>query len=240
MTDRPPDRPGVYFLVEPDGELRYIGKATSLRSRLGEHARAGKVTATTRVFWEEHPSAEAAEARESDLIVFLKPLGNRSHVAQDPDVFVRVPPCEGEYGTFPHLAKGAHTSVAKRMKAGFAALERIVGDGDVDPRALHDLLSGRSDRVLDAEAPALDPIRALARQRDIELARDFYGFGPRRLRALRLRHALPTGPVSAATVRRCLTVEVTELIGEVHVPEFDDFAQVVGRRRAADMRRGTR
>ena len=63
------------------------------------------------------------------------------------------------------------------MKAGFAALERIVADGGVDPGALHDLLSGRSDRVLDAEPPPLDPIRALARQRDIEPARDFYRFG---------------------------------------------------------------
>ena len=240
MTDRPPDRPGVYFLVEPDGELRYIGKATSLRSRLGEHTRSGKVAASTGVFWEEHPSAEEAEARESDLIVFLKPLGNRSHVAQDPDVFVRLPPCEGEYGTFPHLAKGAHTSVAKRMKAGFAALERIVADGGVDPRALHDLLSGRSDRVLDAEPPPLDPIRALARQRDIEPARDFYRFGPRRLRALRLRHDLPTGPVSADSVRRCLSEEVNELIGAFHIPEPDELANLVGRRRAASMQRGTR
>ena len=73
--ERPPDRPGVYFLVEPDRELRYIGKATSLRSRLGEHRRSGKIAASTTVYWEEHPSEQDAEARESDLIVFLKPLG---------------------------------------------------------------------------------------------------------------------------------------------------------------------
>ena len=238
--DRPPDEPGVYFFLEPDGELRYLGKATSLRARLGEHQRSGKLTPPTRVFWEVLSSEEEAVARESDLIVFLKPLGNRSHVAQDPDLFITVPPCNGEYGTFPHLAKGAHTSVAKRMKAGYAALQRIVADGGVEARALHDLLSGRSDRVLDAIAPELDPVRALARQRDIEPARDLYRLGPRRLRALRLRHGLPTGPVSAETMRRCLTEEVRAVIGEFHVPEPEALASVVGRRRAAAMQRGTR
>ena len=238
--ERPPDGPGVYFLVEPDGELRYVGKATSLRSRLGEHRRSGKMADSTAVFWEEHDTEQEAEARESDLIVFLKPLGNRSHVAQEADVFIRLPPCEGEYGTFPHLAKGAHTSVAKRMKAGFAALQRITADGDVDPRALHDLLSGRRDRVLDADPPRLDPIRALARERDIEPARDFYRLGPRRLRALRLRHRLPLGPTGADTIRRCLTEEVGALVGDFHVPDPDDLAGVVGRRRAAAMQRRTR
>jgi hypothetical protein len=230
----------VYFLVEPDGELRYVGKATSLRSRLGAHRRAGKIAPSTAVFWEEHPSEQDAEARESDLIVFLTPLGNRSHVAQEPDVLIRLPPCEGEYGTCPHLAKGAHTSVAKRMKAGFAALERIVADGEVDQRALHALLSGRSDRLLDAPVGSLDPVRASARERDVEPARAFYRFGPQRLRALRLRHGLSTGPVSGEVLRHCLIEEVQAVVGEFHVPAPDPLATVVGRRRAAAMRRGTR
>ncbi|MET0903933.1 MAG: GIY-YIG nuclease family protein [Acidimicrobiales bacterium] len=238
--ERPPDQPGVYFLVEADGELRYIGKATSLRNRLGEHARSGRITASTTVHWEVLRSEDEAVARESDLIVFLKPLGNRAHVAQDPDVLITVPPCEGQYGTFPHLAKGAHTSVAKRMKAGSAALQRVVADGGVDPRVLHDLLAGRSDRMLDAAVAGLDPVRALARERDIDFARDFYRLGPRRLRALRLRHDLPVGPVAASTARRCLMEEVRALIGDFHVPEPDEMGAVVGRRRAASMKRGTR
>jgi GIY-YIG catalytic domain len=236
----PPDQPGVYYLVEADRALRYIGKATSLRSRLGEHARSGRITPSTTVHWEVLPTEGEAVARESDLIVFLKPLGNRSHVAQDPDVFITVPPCEGTYGTFPHLAKGAATSVAKRMKAGCAALQRVVADGGIDPSALRDLLSGRSSRVLDAVVAGLDPVRSSARQRDIQPARDFYRLGPQRLRALRLRHRLPTGPVSAATVRECLVEEVRELIGDFHVPEPAELAAVVGRRRAASMQRGTR
>ena len=238
--ERPPNEPGVYFLVEAGGELRYVGKATSLRSRLAEHRRSGRITASTTVHWEVLPTEDEAVARESDLIVFLTPLGNRAHVAQDPDVFITVPPCEGQYGTFPHLAKGAHTSVAKRMKAGSAALQRVVADGDADRRALHDLLSGRSDRMLDAAVTGIDPVRALARERDIDLARDFYRLGPRRLRALRLRHDLPVGPVAASTVRRCLMEEVRAVIGDFHVPEPDAMGAVVGRRRAASMQRGTR
>ena len=107
----------------------------------------------------------------------------------------RLPPCEGQYGTFPHLAKGAHTSVAKRMKAGFAALaadrRRRRGRPRGAPRP--PVRPQRSD-ARRRPSPRLDPIRALARERDIEPARDFYRLGPRRLRALRLRHGLPDGP----------------------------------------------
>ena len=240
--ERPPDRPGVYFLVEPDGELRYIGKATSLRSRLGgAHARWEGRRVHRRCFWEVASERGGGRGTESDLIVFLKPLGNRSHVAQDPDVFIRLPPCEGEYGTFPHLAKGAHTSVAKRMKAGFAALERIVADGEVDPRALHDLAvrpqrSGPRRRTAGARpdprpSPASETSSRPATSTDS--APDASepsgsGMASRPDRCPRRRSG-------AASSRRS-----SELIGDFHVPEPDDLATVVGRRRAASMRRGTR
>jgi hypothetical protein len=111
-----------------------------------------------------------------------------------------------------------------------------VGDGGVTHQALHDLLAGRSDRLLKTEPPPLDAVRALAREGDIEAARDFYRLAPLRLRALRLRHGIAPGPVNAARVRQCLIDEISEIIGEFHVPGPDHLAPIVGRRRAAQMR----
>ena len=42
------------------------------------------------------------------------------------------------------------------------------------------------------------------------------------------------------SVRRCLSEEVNELIGAFHIPDPDELANLVGRRRAASMQRGTR
>ncbi len=79
-----PSAPGVYlFLGEGDGVL-YVGKATRLRSRLGQHANAGPPTShlhrrydlVRRVVWEVARSEEAAAWREADLIFSLRPSFN--------------------------------------------------------------------------------------------------------------------------------------------------------------------
>ena len=149
--ERPPDKPGVYFLVEADGELRYIGKATSLRSRLGDHVRAGRITASTTVHWEILPNEAEAVARESDLIVFLKPLGNRAHVAQEPDVFITLPPCEGAVRHVPTpRERGPHN----RRQADEARLRGAAADR-----------RGWRDRPSRAPRPPVRPQRSDPRRR---------------------------------------------------------------------------
>jgi predicted GIY-YIG superfamily endonuclease len=197
-----PHEPGVYAFLGPERELLYVGKAADLRRRLGDHARDQSRTRDLRrsvllhtvrsVQWEEHPDEESAWEREADLIVMLKPPFNASHADQARDHYIVVTPGAGlvsfalastisgagrTYGTFPHLAKGGFSHIAKGTKAGYTALLRLVWvAGTPDPAAflptriggaspptgleapvaaelrapLHDFLSGRSARLLPA------------------------------------------------------------------------------------------
>jgi len=198
---RAPAAPGVYVFLDTDRELLYVGKAADLRRRLGDHARDQLRTQDLRrhvlldavrtVLWEEHADEESAWAREADLIVMLKPALNASHADQERDHYIVVTTgpalasfdltvnAAGDrgrlYGTFPHLAKGAFSHLAKRTKGGYTALLRLLwatGSPDraafipsriggasppahleafVAPElrpALHDFLSGRSARLL--------------------------------------------------------------------------------------------
>ncbi|HMC66050.1 MAG TPA: GIY-YIG nuclease family protein [Gemmataceae bacterium] len=71
-----PKRPGVYGMVDPRGQLIYVGKAKSLRARLlsyfrprSRHEKAGRILrCTRRVVWEHTPSEFAALLRELELI----------------------------------------------------------------------------------------------------------------------------------------------------------------------------
>jgi predicted GIY-YIG superfamily endonuclease len=195
-----PHEPGVYLFRDRDNQLLYVGKASDLRRRLGDHARDQSRTSDLRkrvlldtvetIHWETCADEAAACAREVDLIVMLKPPFNASHRDQDPDHYVavtRVPAGTSfeltanaggpgrAYGTFPHLAKGAFSTVAKRTKAGYNSLLRLLwahgepGRDATVPRRiagssppmrfatpvapelqplLHDFLSGRSARLL--------------------------------------------------------------------------------------------
>jgi predicted GIY-YIG superfamily endonuclease len=220
LTDaakRAPREPGVYVFLGSDGELLYVGKATDLHRRLTNHARDESRTNDLRrhvllntvraVHWELCCDDRAALVREADLIVMLKPTFNASHAEQNRDHFLIVnsgsAPASFEltgtasrpgrvYGTFPHLAKGAHSHVAKRTKLGYTALLRLlwaVGSPDraarmpvrisgssppsqfavpVAPESrtlLHNFLSGRSARLLPAllAATATADIPAFAR-----------------------------------------------------------------------------
>ncbi len=205
---RAPSTPGVYVFLGAQRELLYVGKAADLRRRIGDHARDQPRTRHPRrhalldgvrtVAWEEHDDEESAWAREADLIVMLKPALNASHADQErdhyvvvtigPDVmsFALAPTAVGAgrgYGTFPHLAKGGFSHVAKRTKSGYTALLRLLWaagssgraasipariggssppshlDAPVAPELrprLHDFLSGRSARLLPALRTAMN------------------------------------------------------------------------------------
>lgn len=104
------------------------------------------------VRWEECVDEEDAFAREADLIVLLRPRFNASHTAQDPNVYVRVTSGAkgvtfdlttevGDHGCFPHLEKGSYSHTAKRTKAGFVALLRLLWAAEAG--ALAERIPGR-------------------------------------------------------------------------------------------------
>lgn len=79
-----PPRPGVYGMVNAAGELIYVGKAKSLRTRLLSYFRvhsrdpkAGRIIRRTRaILWEHAPSEFAALLRELELIQRWRPAFN--------------------------------------------------------------------------------------------------------------------------------------------------------------------
>jgi predicted GIY-YIG superfamily endonuclease len=247
-----PRAPGVYFLRDGRGTLLYVGKASDLRRRLTDHARQGlrgvPRRAIATVSWEVCADEDAAFAREADLIVMLRPPGNASHTEQERDCFVNVS-FDGDratfaltratdgpgraYGTFPHVAKGAFSHTAKRSKAGYTALLRllwlhrdervpaVLGGGSPPVSldcafapelrdGLHAFLSGRSARVLGPLGNVAVPaFMESARCRDQIAAHEFFVLGPRRLSALRTRHRLPAGPISGAGIAAALAQEIS-------------------------------
>jgi predicted GIY-YIG superfamily endonuclease len=142
---RAPHEPGVYCFVGADHDLLYVGKATDLRRRLADHARAKgagvrsdvRVGLVHSVAWEQCASERDAALREADLIVALRPPYNASHTDQPSGPFVQLDvrtfalvarPANGgrAYGPFSHLAKGAHSQPAKSTKASYTALLRVL------------------------------------------------------------------------------------------------------------------
>jgi hypothetical protein len=81
-----PAEPGVYRFYDAAGALLYVGKAASLRRRLGQYRTAGRkkkerkrralVKAATRITWEVCESALAAALTEIRLIQTLRPPRN--------------------------------------------------------------------------------------------------------------------------------------------------------------------
>ncbi len=79
-----PRRPGIYGMVDPSGELVYVGKAKCLRARLLSYFRrksrdpkAGRILQSTRLIaWEYAPSEFAALLRELELIRRWRPRFN--------------------------------------------------------------------------------------------------------------------------------------------------------------------
>jgi predicted GIY-YIG superfamily endonuclease len=85
-----PDRPGVYYLCNARDGILYIGKAASLRRRLGAYriAHPDRVSrkifrllfATERILWDECADEPAARAREIQLLRAVQPRFNTADV----------------------------------------------------------------------------------------------------------------------------------------------------------------
>ncbi len=79
-----PRKPGIYAMIDRQGDIIYVGKAKSLRVRLqsyfrarGRNRKAGCILARTRtLLWEVHSSEFAALHRELELIQRWRPRFN--------------------------------------------------------------------------------------------------------------------------------------------------------------------
>ncbi len=104
-----PDRPGVYFMKHKNGEVLYVGKAKSLRSRVRSYftgidahpARTRKLVRDVRVVeWTETGSELGALLLESKLIKGLLPRYNRAQRRYKSYPFLRLDAAHG----FPALS----------------------------------------------------------------------------------------------------------------------------------------
>ena len=111
----------------------------------------------------------------------------------------------------------------------------VVPFGDDLATELHRLLSGQSPRLLDRLAELAGrrrpPVMLPALRRDHASAAAFFHQGPRELRALRRRHALPAQPISRETIESLLEAELRATMGDFRLPVLDDpTAGVLGAR----------
>jgi DNA polymerase-3 subunit epsilon len=124
-----PDRPGVYRLVGPDGDALYVGKATSLKSRVNQYFQTRKGLAERKLELvsqvhdvEVRPTATPLEAAlvEADHIKEVSPPYNRSLVEEGRDVGVVDP---GRFGAgAPDLTS---TEVPVRHPEGGERLQHV-------------------------------------------------------------------------------------------------------------------
>jgi hypothetical protein len=124
-----PSMPGVYLMVDDRGDLLYVGKAKSLRTRLRSYARITAdddqrlvllVSAVAAIRWEECASDELALVRETELLRAMRPPFNFTHTASTEYLGIAVAgrgdhvrlrltaddaqPGESLYGCFPFAA----------------------------------------------------------------------------------------------------------------------------------------
>ena len=195
-ADAPPV-PGVYYLLTKTRRLSYVGKASNMRRRLGDHARDPRWANITDVRCEVVASDLAAQAREADVIVALQPARNRA-IKYDGDYFSFVSidgkgrlvlGREGEHGCFPHLGRGAYAQPGRHCIDGFKALDQLVRTTRPDRALVRDFLSGKSDRLLRTPLDDIDqPHVRHGIERDRAEAARFFVAGPKAMRTLRLRH----------------------------------------------------
>jgi GIY-YIG catalytic domain len=163
-AERAPDAAGVYFFLDAPGELLYAGKASNLRKRLTQHARAQRgrggvrldvlYQRVTDVRWEPEPDEAAAAAREADVIVALRPVFNASIAGEGRWNYVVVEPGERDpssfhfvlspaergtagraYGCFPHLGRGVSSAPGIVCSDGYTALLRLLWTAGATERA---------------------------------------------------------------------------------------------------------
>jgi predicted GIY-YIG superfamily endonuclease len=93
-----PETPGVYLMHGASDVVLYVGKAKSLRHRLGSYRVANPermkrrtlrlLRFVERIAWEECSDEPAAIRREAELLLTLKPRFNRAGVWQGPKRFL--------------------------------------------------------------------------------------------------------------------------------------------------------
>jgi predicted GIY-YIG superfamily endonuclease len=170
------------------------------------------------------------------------------------------------YGCFPYLGTGVHSRPAIACSDGYTAFLRLLWasgsaplgsqfppavQGASPPAAfdvaaapslrgqLHAFLAGTSDRLLgalDALVVSRDAYMQPGLRRDRNAAAEFFRYGPRAIRALRLRHGIRSRPLSRALFERLLRAEVEDALGSFSVADADLAEPWLGRR---DARRRT-
>jgi predicted GIY-YIG superfamily endonuclease len=153
-STRAPRLPGVYFFLGAADDLLYVGMATDLRRRLGQHAREwpapglrDRYRLVRDVVWETHPDVDSAARREADVIVGLRPPHN-AWVDEARWVYLTVRPSgEGRlsftleetlvpdarvYGCFPYLGRGVSLRPAVACSDGYVALLRLIWAAGTD------------------------------------------------------------------------------------------------------------
>ena len=91
------NRPGVYRMHGPDGELIYIGKSIQVRTRLLSYFRADRgdkareiISNATRIEWDYVPSEFASLLLELNLIRRYRPRFNWEHKHDRAYCFVKL------------------------------------------------------------------------------------------------------------------------------------------------------
>ncbi len=162
----------MYVFLDRERVIVYVGKAANLRRRLRDHAAAGgpRAALVDDVRWESCDSADAAAAREADLIVALRPLTNRSLTTDGRWVYlarhdlpgaVRLslvaaadPGADRCYGCFPHLGTGVSSPPAIACSEGYAALVRLLwAAGERDPSARYPAVTTGPSPPTDVTVP---------------------------------------------------------------------------------------
>jgi hypothetical protein len=187
-----PTTPGVYFLLDGEHGVAYVGMASDIRRRLSEHTRTLRWTAVTGVAWELAATQAAAAAREADLLAGLQPPWNKVVDGFFSYVTIGTSGLElsrdGEYGCFPHLGRGSGTRPSGDCIDGYDALNRILKLSGPDTGLVRDFLSGSSDRLLRHPVDVDQPHVRTGLNKDRELAGRFFRAGPAALRRLRRVH----------------------------------------------------
>jgi hypothetical protein len=134
---RLPQRPGVYRMQDADGVPLYIGKAKSLRQRLGSYRVANPEQMPRRILrlvylvesimWEECSDERAALCREAELLLAFRPRFNRAGVWLPPLKHVAWKPS----------AQGVELAVTEALPDGWTSL----GTFRSRPRALMQALA---------------------------------------------------------------------------------------------------
>ena len=147
-----PKGPGVYLMHGVDEMVLYVGKAKSLRHRLGSYRVANPermprrtlrlLQLVRRIVWEECSDEPAALRRESELLLSLKPRFNRAGVWAGPKRFlvwravreglalaVTTEPAEGwsVAGPFGGRAVGLHRALVRLLWGRFQPERGLAG-----------------------------------------------------------------------------------------------------------------